>query len=200
MKKDLHGEFLSSVSPSTSRWTWLRLCHCSLCSSCVPADLVYAMNVCCSKLTFSNISLFPLILCLCLALNPNNQYNFSPFCSISATLLMQRKPQLYWLQELQDWILDPIETNDKTRIDFSGSRIGSLMLAICLSQRATRSEGHQQICWQEYRSAPQNSKAKFTCGGSSLHSGFTICVLGCLCILSGRIKPVLLGAFKWAHL
>lgn len=158
MKKDLHGEFLPSVSPSTSRWTWLRLCHCSLCSSCVPAD---AVNVCCSKLTFSNISLFPLILCLCLALNPNNQYNLGLFCSINATLLMWRKPQLYWLQELQDWILDLIETNDKTCIDFSGSRIRSLMLAICLSQRATRSEGHQQICWQEYRSAPQNSKAKF---------------------------------------
>lgn len=83
---------------------------------------------------------------------------------------MQRKPQPYWLQELQDWILDPIESNDKTCIDFSGSRIGSLILAICKCQRAgaTSNDSHQQICRQEVCSAPQNSQ--LTCG-SPLHSG-----------------------------
>lgn len=140
----------------------LRLCHCGLSSGWCPAGPVHAMNVRCSKLTVSNIALFSLILFLCLALNPNNQYNLGSFCSINATLLMQRKPRPYWLQELQDWILDPTETNGKTCIDFSGSRIGPLMLAVCLCQGAgmTRNERHQ-ICWQEIRSAPQNSKAEF---------------------------------------
>lgn len=105
---------------------------------------------------------FPLILFLCLGLCPNNQYNLGPFCCINTTLLIQRKPQPYWLQKQWDWILDPIETNDKTCIDFSGSRIRSLMLAICLCQRAdpTRNERQQQICWQEIRSGPQNPKAE----------------------------------------
>lgn len=82
---------------------------------------------------------------------------------MNATSPMWRKPQPYWLQELQGWILDPIETNDKTCIDFSGYRIGSLTMAICLCQwaSATRNERYWCICWQEIGSVPQNSKANF---------------------------------------
>lgn len=140
---------------------------CCATAAFAPAELLLThcmpgMNAALHSLSHT-FPLFPLILFLCLGLHPNNQYNLGPFCSINTTLLIQRKPQPYWLQKLWDWILDPIETNDKTCIDFSGSRIRSLMLAICLCQRAdpTRNESQQQICWQEIRSAPQNPKAEF---------------------------------------
>lgn len=163
MKKDLQDEFLLSLPPPkfSSGLGSLVLCHCSLCSGWAPADPP-RMDAALHSLSHT-FPFFSLILFLCLGLHPNNQYNLGPFCSINTTLLIQRKPQPYWLQKQWDWILDPIETNDKTCIDFSGSRIRSLMLAICLCQRAdpTRTERQQQICWQEIRSAPQNPNAKF---------------------------------------
>lgn len=165
MKKDLQDEILPSLPPKNfpvdlAPW-------CCATAAFAPAELLLTrctpqMDAALHSLSHT-FAFFPLILFLCLGLHPNNQYNLGPFCSINTTLLIQRKPQPYWLQKQWDWILDPIETNDKTCIDFSGSRIRSLMLAICLCQRAdpTRNERQQQICWQEIRSAPQNPEAKF---------------------------------------
>jgi len=133
----------------------------------------------CSKLTFSNTSLFPLILWLCLALNPNNQYNLGPFCTINATLLTKtptlltencRTGSLVPLKPMTKLVLISVEAGSgpccSQFVYVKGLALGEMK---DISGSAGRKSGLLPKI--------QRQNSQLTCGGSALCSGFIIVIL-----------------------